>query len=180
MQDADSEFSAAYSLPEESYGGKPGIVSTIEQPGITSVRSGRVASTTRSRISIIPRRTRSPRTRGACMTVGARLLYDRYENLIDAACVSAGDGNDFICQFVNQSKTVALQGVEFQIEWRPVLSTRIVMAPAWARIRSHDSSIADSAPPFSFSLLLDRKIAGAPAQGITTAGLRSGPAAEAG
>lgn len=92
------------------------------------------------------------------LQVDARLFYDRYENLIDVAFVSAGDGNDFIYQFVNQSETVTLQGVEFQIEWRPAPSTRIVMAPAWARIRSHDRNIEDSAPPFSFSLLLDRKI----------------------
>ena len=92
------------------------------------------------------------------LQVDARLFYDRYENLIDVAFVSAGDGNDFIYQFVNQSEAVTLKGVEFQIEWRPDHSTRIFMAPAWARIHSHDSSIEDSAPPFSFSLLLDRKI----------------------
>jgi iron complex outermembrane receptor protein len=92
------------------------------------------------------------------MQVDARLFYDRYENLIDVAFVSSGDGNDSIYQFVNQSEAVTLKGVEFQIEWRPDASTRIFMAPAWARIDSADSSIEDSAPPFSFSLLLDRKI----------------------
>jgi iron complex outermembrane receptor protein len=95
---------------------------------------------------------------GQGLQVDARLFYDRYEDLIDVAFVSAGDGNDFIYQFVNQSDAATLQGVEFQIEWRPDPSTRIFLAPAWARIRSHDSSIEDSAPPFSFSLLLDRKI----------------------
>ena len=92
------------------------------------------------------------------LQVDARLFYDRYENLIDVAFVSSGDGNDFIYQFVNRLETVTLQGVEFQIEWRPDPSTRIFLTPAWARIHSHDSSIEDSAPPFSFSLLLDRKI----------------------
>jgi outer membrane receptor protein involved in Fe transport len=92
------------------------------------------------------------------LQVDARLFYDRYENLIDVALVSEGDGNDFIYQFVNQSDAVTLRGVEFQIEWRPDPSTRIFLTPAWARIRSHDSSIEDSAPPFSFSVLLDRKI----------------------
>mgnify|MGYP001196921679 CR=1 FL=1 len=90
--------------------------------------------------------------------VDARLFYDRYENLIDVAFVSNGDGNDFIYQFVNRPETVTLQGVEFQVEWRPDPSTRIFLTPAWARIHSHDSSIEDSVPPFSFSLLLDRKI----------------------
>lgn len=92
------------------------------------------------------------------LQVDARLFYDRYEDLIDVAFVSSGDGNDFIYQFVNRPEAVTLRGVEFQIEWRPDPSTRIFMAPAWARIHSHDSSIEDSAPPFSFSLLLDRKI----------------------
>jgi len=92
------------------------------------------------------------------LQVDARLFCDRYENLIDVAFVSDGDGNDFIYQFVNRPETVTLRGVEFQIEWRPDPSTRIFLTPAWARIHSHDSNIEDSAPPFSFSLLLDRKI----------------------
>ena len=37
-------------------------------------------------------------------------------------------------------------------------STRIFLAPAWARIRSPDSRIEDSAPPFSLSVLLDHKL----------------------
>ena len=92
------------------------------------------------------------------LQVDARLFYDRYENLIDVAFVSDGDGNDYIYQFINQSEAVTLKGVEFQIEWRPARSTRIYLTPSWARIHSHDSSIEDSAPPFSFSLLLDHII----------------------
>lgn len=92
------------------------------------------------------------------LQIDARAFHDRYENLIDVAFVSAGDGNDYIYQFVNESESVTLRGVEFQIEWRPDSSTRIFLAPAWARIRSHDSRIEDSAPPFSLSVLLDRKL----------------------
>lgn len=92
------------------------------------------------------------------LQVDARLFHDRYENLVDVALVSMGDGNDYIYQFVNAPEAATLRGVEFQIEWRPDPSTRIFLAPAWARIRSHDSRIANSAPPFSLSMLLDRKI----------------------
>lgn len=92
------------------------------------------------------------------LQVDARLFHDRYENLIDVLFVSSGDGNDFIYQFLNMSDAVNLHGVEFQIEWRPSSSTRILFTPSWARVRSSDSTIEDSAPPFSFSLLLDQKI----------------------
>lgn len=92
------------------------------------------------------------------LQLDARLFVDRYEDLIDVAFVSNGDGNDFIYQFQNLSDPVSLHGVEFQIEWRPSGSTRILFTPAWARIDSSDRTIESSAPPFSFSLLLDQKI----------------------
>ncbi len=92
------------------------------------------------------------------LQVDARLFFDRYEDLINVEFVSNGDGNDFIYQFLNLSDPVSLHGVEFQIEWRPASSTRILFTPAWARIRSSDRAIENSAPPFSFSLLLDQKI----------------------
>ncbi len=92
------------------------------------------------------------------LQVDARVFHDRYQNLIDVAFVSTGDGNDEIYQFVNESESVTLQGVEFQIDWRPQPSTRVFLAPAWARIRSHDDRIEDSAPPFSLSVLFDHAL----------------------
>lgn len=92
------------------------------------------------------------------LQVDARAFHDHYRHLIDVALVSTGDGNDYIYQFVNASETVTLRGVEFQLEWRPRPATRVYLAPAWARIRSDDSRIEDSAPPFSLSVLLDHRI----------------------
>lgn len=92
------------------------------------------------------------------LQVDARLFHDDYENLIDVALVSTGDGNDFIYQFINAPGTTKLRGIEFQIEWRPDASTRLFLTPAWTRIHSRDARIEDSAPPFSLGVLLDRTI----------------------
>ena len=92
------------------------------------------------------------------LQIDARAFHDHYKNLIDVALVSTGDGNDYIYQFVNEPGSVTLHGVEFQVEWRPRPSTRVYLAPAWARIRSDDSRIEDSAPPFSLSMLVDHRI----------------------
>jgi iron complex outermembrane receptor protein len=92
------------------------------------------------------------------LQVDARVFHDHYRNLVDVAFVSAGDGNDFIYQFINASEPATLKGVEFQIEWRPRPSTRLFLTPAWARIRSADDRIEDSAPPFSLGVLLDHAL----------------------
>lgn len=92
------------------------------------------------------------------LQIDARAFHDHYKDLIDVVLVSTGDGHDYIYQFVNEPGSVTLHGVEFQVEWRPRASTRVYLAPAWARIRSDDSRIEDSAPPFSLSVLVDQKI----------------------
>ena len=91
----------------------------------------------------------------AGLQMDTRLFYDTYNDLINFTLVP--NGVDEAYQFFNAGKAT-LKGIEFQIEWRPVSSTRIRLTPAWVKISSKDSTIEDSAPPFSISLLLDHKI----------------------
>jgi outer membrane receptor protein involved in Fe transport len=84
-----------------------------------------------------------------------RVFHDSYTNLIDFAEVPVADGQDDLAyQFFNAGNAT-LNGVEFQIEWKPAAHTRIRFTPAWVRIRSANPGWRDSAPPYSFSVLAE-------------------------
>lgn len=92
---------------------------------------------------------------GTGITLDMRAFYDHYTNLIDFAEVPVADGQDDLAyQFFNAGNAT-LSGVEFQIEWKPAVHTRIRFSPAWVRIRSANPDWRDSAPPYSFSVLAE-------------------------
>jgi len=91
----------------------------------------------------------------AGVTLDMRVFHDRYTNLIDFAEVPVADGQDDLAyQFFNAGSTT-LNGVEFQIEWKPAAHTRIRFAPAWVRIQSANPNWRDSVPPYAFSVLAE-------------------------
>jgi iron complex outermembrane receptor protein len=94
----------------------------------------------------------------AGVTLDMRAFADHYNNLIDFANVPFADGQDNLAyQFFNAGEAT-LKGVEFQVEWKPTVGTRIRFTPAWMDVGADRPAWRESVPHYSLSLLAEHAL----------------------
>ena len=99
------------------------------------------------------------------LTVDARVFHDTYSKLIGQIKQFYAPGTEILDPYNGYTTTrnlydATLTGVEFQLRWRPLAGSLIVLNQAWTKARSSDEDTRYSVPRHQTSLLVSQEFQG--------------------
>jgi iron complex outermembrane receptor protein len=99
------------------------------------------------------------------MTVDARIFHDSYSKLIGQIKQYYAPGTEILDPYNGYTTTrnlydATLTGAEFQLRWRPLAGSLIVLNQAWTKTRSSDQDTRYSVPRHQTSLLISQEFKG--------------------
>ena len=87
-----------------------------------------------------------------------RAFHDEYRKLIgDRQVPVVGDTVNGVAFQRSNLHAATLRGLEYQLEWQPRPSSRLLWNQSWVSVDSNNPEIAHSAPSYSLSLLASQK-----------------------
>jgi iron complex outermembrane receptor protein len=99
------------------------------------------------------------------LTLDARLFYDQYSNLIGHITQFFPPGTELLdpgngYTVTRNLRSATLRGAEFQLRWRPVEGSLIILNQAWTTAHSDDADTRHSVPHHQTSVLLSQTFKG--------------------
>lgn len=99
------------------------------------------------------------------LTLDARLFYDQYSNLIGQITQFFPPGTELLDPVngytsARNLRSATLSGAEFQLRWRPIEGSLIVLNQAWTTAHSDDAETRHSVPHRQTSVLISQEFKG--------------------
>ena len=99
------------------------------------------------------------------LTLDARLFHDQYSNLIGQVTQFFPPGTELLDPVngytsARNLRSATLNGAEFQLRWRPIQGSLIVLNQAWTRAYSDDADTRHSVPHRQTSVLVSQEFRG--------------------
>ncbi|HAN57167.1 MAG TPA: hypothetical protein DCQ77_13715, partial [Betaproteobacteria bacterium] len=99
------------------------------------------------------------------LTLDARLFHDQYSNLIGQITQFFPPGTELLDPVngytsARNLRSATLNGAEFQLRWRPIQGSLIILNQAWTTAHSDDADTRHSVPHWQTSVLVSQEFRG--------------------